>query len=274
MLHLIKDLEKCTIGATDGEIGHVEDFYFDDEAWVIRYLVVRAGAWLGGRNVLVSPYSVGASDWKSTILPVSITKEQVRNSPLIDTERPVSRQHEMSYLGYYGYPYYWGGLGIWGASFYPGMAAGFGYEAVGLNYRNGRTYGVREAPADAEERRENEDPHLRSCNEIAGYHLLATDGDLGHVQGFLVDDKSWSIRYLIVNTSNWWLGHQFLIAPEWIDKVSWAERSVTVNLNRQTVKDSPPYDESIPLDSATEALIYRHYGRPVYWQDDSRREVA
>ena len=121
MLRSMKNLEDYAIRATDGIIGHVKDFYFDDEAWVIRYLVVDTGTWLSSRKVLISPISIGHPDWTDRVLPVSITKEQVKNSPDIDTQKPVSRQHEIQYLGYYGYPYYWGGAGLWGEGIDPSM---------------------------------------------------------------------------------------------------------------------------------------------------------
>jgi len=119
MLSSMEDLEHYAIRATDGAIGQVKDFYFDDEAWVIRYLVVDTGTWLSSRKVLISPIAIGEPNWAEKILPVSITKEQVKNSPDIDTDKPVSRQHERRYLGYYGYPYYWGGGGPWGDEIYP-----------------------------------------------------------------------------------------------------------------------------------------------------------
>src|SRR5664279_428506 len=119
MLRSMNDLEDCVIHATDGSIGQVKDLYFDDKAWVIRYLVVDTGSWLSSRNVLISPIAIGHPNWTEKVLPVSITKEQVKNSPSIDTDKPVSRQHEMRYLGYYGYPLYWGGAGLWGGGMYP-----------------------------------------------------------------------------------------------------------------------------------------------------------
>ena len=111
MLRSMKDLEDYAIRATDGTIGHVKDFHFDDKAWGIRYLVLDTGTWLSSRKVLISPIAIGHPDWAGKILPVSITKEQVKNSPDIDTDKPVSRHNEIRYRGYYGYPFYWGGPG-------------------------------------------------------------------------------------------------------------------------------------------------------------------
>jgi hypothetical protein len=268
MLRSMKDLEDYAIHATDGDIGHVKDFYFDDEAWVIRYLVVETGSWLSPREVLISPIAIGQPDWANRVLPVSITKEQVENSPDIDTDKPVSRQHEMRYLGYYGYPTYWGGAGLWGGGAYPDMmATGYG-ELAALPYPADSTAQETYARAD-EARHQDDDLHLRSCKEVMDYHIDASDGDIGHVEGLLVDEKTWAIRYLVVNTSNWWLGHQVLIAPQWISNVSWAEGTVSVDLTRQGVKDAPPYDSTAQLDRTQEMGIHEHYGRPGYWAVDA-----
>jgi uncharacterized protein YrrD len=258
MLRSVKDLEKCTIGASDGVIGHVEDLFFDDEAWAVRYLVVNTGAWLSNRHVLISPHSIRNWGWEGAVLPVSISREQVKNSPDVDTQKPVSRQYERSYFGYYGYPYYWNGAGLWGEDAYPGIMT----PADGAD------------SAAATRAREHDDRHLRSCNSVTGYDLHAADGAIGHVESFLIDEGSWAIRFLVVNTSNWWLGHQVLIAPEWIDSVSWLHASVTTDLTRQAVQDAPSYEPGESLDGAAEAGIYKHYGRSAYGGGRLNRRVA
>ena len=265
MLRNTKDIENYAIGATDGNVGQVKDFYFDDHAWVIRYLVVDTGSWLSSRKVLISPISIHAPDWTARTLPVAITREQVRNSPDIDTDRPVSRQHEMQYLGYYGYSPYWGGTGLWGAGMYPyGMypgRAGFGWDGAGREKVNDEVARAEQA------RHQDDDPNLRSCNAVIGYHIHATDGEIGHVQGMLIDEDTWAIRYIVVNTSNWWFGHQVLIAPQWIKDVSWPDKRVSVDLTRASVKDAPPYDSTAELNRERESGLYRHYRRPGYWTD-------
>ncbi len=270
MLRSVKDLEDYAIHATDGSIGQVKDFYFDDKAWAVRYLVVDTGTWLSGRKVLISPIAIGQPDWLKKLLPVSITREQVKKSPDIDTDKPVSRQHEVQYLGYYGYPYYWGGAGLWGAGAYPSMMlTGFGgFDSTSPEHRE-----AEEAYARADEARHaDDDLHLRSCNVVKSYHIHATDGDIGHVQGMLLDDETWAIRYIIVDTSNWWLGHQVLIAPQWIRDVSWSAAKVSIDLTRQAVKDAPQYDPAAPLDRSREADIYKHYGRSAYWADEAKHK--
>jgi len=265
MLRDVKDMVGFAIEATDGALGHVKDFYFDDEVWVIRYLVVETGTWLLGRQVLISPYSMGEPNWRADRLPVRLTREQVRASPSIDTDKPVSRQYELNFGGYFGYPNYWGSTGLWGSGFYPWTM----YTGMG----NGRVASERLAEQMPVHRSQhaatvsgNDDPHLRSCEAVIGYHIHARDGEIGHVLGMLVDEKSWAIRYLVINTSNWWLGHVVLVAPEWITAVSWAEGTVGVDLTRQAIKEAPRWDSSLLPDRPQEALVYQHYGRKGYWE--------
>ncbi len=263
MLRNVKELQGFAIHATDGVIGEVDDLYFDDEHWAIRYLVVATGSWLSGRHVLISPLAIGHPDWLGQELPVSLTKAQVERSPDIDTRKPVSRQHEAAYLGYYGYPYYWGGEGLWGMGAYPGSLTAEGRFEEEMKTR--RTSATK-TPDD--------DCHLRSCKAVTGYHIHAKDGDIGHVEDLLVDDHTWAIRYLIVNTSNWWGGHQVLVAPQWIETVSWLDAKVSVHLTRQAVKTAPPYDSAAQLDRQQEQAIYEHYGHPGYWTSQAIRDAA
>ena len=266
MLRSMNDLENYTIGATDGSVGTVTDFYFDDRAWVIRYLVVDTGSWLASRKVLISPIAIHHPNWGHKTLPVSITKEQVRNSPDIDTDKPVSRQNEMQYHSYYGYPYYWGGLGLWGGGMYPYMMypsdADFGVSRAERK-KDEEAYERSEA-----ERRRDDDPNLRSCKAVIGYHIHATDGEIGCVQGLLIDEDTWAIRYVVVNTSNWWLGHLVLIAPQWIKDVRWADERVSVELSRASVKAAPPYDSTAELNRERESDLFLHYGQLGYWSSN------
>ena len=262
MLRHLKDLQGYALRATDGDIGIVKDFYFDDERWVVRYLVVETGTWLASRKVLVSPVSLGTPNHEQRVLPVSITREQVKNSPDIDTEKPVSRQHEKDYLGYYGYPAYWDSVGTWGAGSLPGLLAPeIGVTPSGI----GVLEAERAVAAERATRHRDEDPHLRSCKTVTGYHIKAQDGEIGHVQGWIVDEESWAIRYLVVDTSNWWMGHKVLIAPQWIQEVSWADKLVVANMTRNAIQNAPAWDAALPPDRAQEADIYKHYDRTGYW---------
>ena len=272
MLRSTKELEHYAIGATDGDIGHVNDFYFDDDAWVVRYLVVDTGTWLAGRTVLISPIAIRQPDWIKRSLPVAITKDQVRNSPDVDTDKPVSRQNEGQFLGYYGYLNYWGGAGIWGAGLYPYTMvpgdAGYGVD------RAERERALEAYLRDERARHRNDDPHLRSCKTVTGYHIHASDGEIGHVSGFLVDDETWAIRYLIVDTSNWWVGHKVLIAPRWIESVNWDDQTVSVDLTRESVKTAQPYVPGDVWSPESDIGLYEHYGRTWYGADHRSAQLA
>lgn len=245
-------LDDSTINGTDGEIGHVEDVYFDDEGWVIRYLVVDTGTWLTSRKVLISPHSVTQPLGTTRVIDVSLTRAQVKTSPDIDTHRPVSRQHERDYLGYYGYPTYWGG-GLGPLRAYPVMTS-----AVLPGYAE--RHETREPEANPE------DAHLRSIQHVSGYHVAASDESIGHVDGFVFECESWAIRYLIVDTRNWWPGgRKVLVATHWIDRIDWIERKVHTRLTRKAVKASPEYQEAVALDRQYETRPHDAYGLDGYW---------
>jgi len=263
MLFSMKDLKDYAIGATDGSIGHVKDFLFDDEAWVIRYFVVETGTWLSSRQVLISPIAIDQPNWEKKILSTSITREQVKNSPDIDTHKPVSRQHEISYVRYYGYSDYWSGAGLWGGGMYPyGLVPGYDGNGVGCSGLDDADKAHRRVERA---RHRDDDPHLRSCKAVTGYYIHAMDGEIGHVSDLLVDERTWSIRYLVVDTSNWWVGHKVLISPEWIEEVHWIDQSVSIDLKQQSVKNAPPYESTEQLNRDREINLYRHYNRPGYW---------
>ncbi|HEX2226717.1 MAG TPA: PRC-barrel domain-containing protein [Candidatus Binatia bacterium] len=257
MLYNLTELKGLTMKARDGEIGEVEDFYFDDDKWTIRYLVVDTGTWLPGRRVLISPISVGRADQVNRRVEVDLTRKQIEDSPGVETDKPVSRQYELSYFNYYGYPYYWGGPYAWGPAATPAVMP----VPLGTATRS---------PTSIEEmqRREQEssDPHLHSADEVIGrYYIEANDGDIGHVEEFLIDDESWAIRYMVVDTRNWWPGKKVLVAPQWIERVSWNDSRVYVNLSRANIQGAPEYDRNAPLSRDYESNLHRHYGRSPYW---------
>ncbi len=282
MLRNIEELEKYDVQASDGSIGHARDFFFEDDSWVVRYLVVQTGSWLTDRKVLISPISIGQVEATRKILKVLLTREQVKNSPDIDTDMPVSRQHEVRYLNYYGYPYYWGGGGLWGEGAFPSLMlsdidsregeAAYEQQQIGKSYAHRETdlHGVRANPGHLPRTGEqaspsHDDPHLRSCKSVVGHEIHAIDGLIGHVCGFMVDEDTWAIRYMVVETGHWWSGHKVLIVPDWISSVNWFESTVTVALSRAAVKESPHFESTAELDREQEAGLYKHYDRSGYW---------
>jgi hypothetical protein len=253
MKRSISRLVGCTVRAKDGDLGRVEQFYFDDHKWVIRYMVVDTGRWLHGRQVLISTAALKEPKWKSRVFPVNITKEQVKNSPSIDTDKPVSRQHEAKLHNYYDWPIYW----TTGLEPY----AGIGYPVpTHLPQATKKQDLPLEKPAD---------PNLRSTRQITGYYIQAIDGEIGHVEGFIVDDETWAIRYVVVNTHNWLPGRKVLVFPAWISRVSWDKSKVFVDLSHESVKNSPAFDPSKPVSRGYEERLFDHYGRPKYWEEEA-----
>jgi hypothetical protein len=248
MLLRAKTLQGYKLNSLDGEIGSVKEFYFDDHHWTIRYLVADTGNWLTGRQVLISPYALGGAVLQDHDIAVALTRDQIENSPPLDSDKPVSRQFEQGFYGFYGWPMYWGGPYMWGAD----------------------PYIVRDPHQwkRASQVENTSDPHLRSTHEVTGYHIQASDGEIGHVEDFVIDDNTWAIRYLIINTRNWWPGNSVLISPKWIDRVSWEEGKVFLALSRESVRRSPDFVDASLMTRAYEEGLHRHYRRPGYWEDE------
>ena len=248
MLIKAKTLKGYSLHSLDGEIGKVEEFYFDDRHWTIRYLVANTGNWLTGRQVLISPYALGAIDEKERQIDVALTRKKIEDSPSLTSDKPVSRQFEDNYYGYYGWPGYWGGPYSWGS--YPYL-------------ERDQEKWTRPSHDD-----QAWDPHLRSTHDVSGRNLRATDGEIGHVEDFIIDDETWAIRYFVINTRNWWPGKKVLISPRWIERISWSEANVFVNLTREAIKQSPQYtEESLPTRDF-ETRLHQHYNRPGYWVEE------
>lgn len=236
MLRSLQDLVGFTCEASDGSIGEVEDFYFDDRTWKVRVLVVTAGTWLAGRKVLIPSQVIDDVRWSESRLTTSTTRKHVRNSPDIESMEPVSRQHEVQRYAYYGYP------------------------PEGLTEKT--------AFFDAQvqmHRERGDDLDLQGFRSVLRYHIHASDGEIGHLEGLVVDDATWTIRYLVVNTSDWGLGRSVLVATTWIDDLSWLDATLTVGLTRDAVKHSPVMEEGRSLDRSYEEQLHAHYGRSAYW---------
>lgn len=227
MLHPLHEMVGATIKGIDGDLGTVSEFYFDDTTWKIRYMVAKTGTWLSGRKVLIGLVALGIPDWGSGTFAVNLSCEQVKNSPSIDTEMPVCRQHENDLHDYYKWPTYW--------------ASGYG-GTFGIT-----PYPLLENPMVLEEADQSPpakegDLQLRSTHQVKGYRLHATDGEIGYVTDFIVDEDTWTLAYLIVETGNWFIGDQVLVALKWVKEIQWSDNLVYVNLTRDTVRNSPEFD--------------------------------
>lgn len=250
MLRNASAIHGYAVAASDGRLGTVSDFLFDDASWLVRWLVVDTGTWLSGRKVLLPPSVLGHLDAKKEEFAVRLTKQQVKDSPDIKTDRPVSRQFETYIYDYYGWRPYWGG------GLYMG-AYGFGGGAMAPIPYPGS---MRRAEDIAAAQISDDDPYLRSIEAVTGYHIHANDGEIGHVEDFLVEDADWSIHYLAIDTKNWWPGKKVLISPRSVRDIDWTNNLVNLNADRQKVRDSPAYDPSMPVDRTYENHFHEHYG--------------
>ena len=220
------------LGVTDGEIGSVKDFYFDDQNWVIRYVVADTASWLPGRLVLISPHAFKDFHKDSDCLLVNLSRHQMENSPSIDSHKPVSRQYEEEYYRYYGWPSYWDGSGLWGEGGFPSV------PQPQLILDRQAALGTRSSDGN--------DPHLRSMQSLIGYHIQGDDDEIGHVTDFIMDDQNWSICHLIVETENWFSARQIAIFPNQIDHISYEESKVFVKLTKEAIQAAPEYKVSFP----------------------------
>jgi len=251
MMRSIEEIRGYHIEANDGEVGRVADFLFEDEHWTVLYLVVDTGNWLPGKKVLVSPAAFrGRPDWKSRRFPVSLTREEVENSPDISTDEPVSMERAREGAEYYR----------WSSSLYahPLIPA----SVVEEEARSFQVPGGESERPGEEGRRD-----LRSAAEVSGYAVRARDGDIGEVEDFIVDDDTWRIMYLVVDTRKLLPGKKVLVSRLWINRVDWLKSLVHVDLDRDAVRNGPEYDPSAPVNREYEHVLYDYYGRPKYWEN-------
>jgi hypothetical protein len=251
MLLSAKSLSNHTIEAIDGDIGRVNSFLFDDRNWILRYLVVDTGTWLPGKKVLIPPSVLGKPKGLRKIFPVELTKEQIKNSPDIDADKPVSRQQEIKLHKHYNWKPYW---------IVPYSPVAVPFEAVVEAQK------AREDMKQSEDKTvENEDPHLRRTSEVMGYKIKAEDGQIGHVEDFIVDENDWVLRYMVVDTKNWLPGKKVITSPDWVKEIKWSDSEVVVDVKKDVIKDCPEFDPSAPVNREYEERLYDYYGRPRYW---------
>ncbi|MCZ2155251.1 MAG: PRC-barrel domain-containing protein [Bryobacterales bacterium] len=229
----LRELLKFKVHANDEVFGKISDFYFDDQDWHVRYLVVDTGGWLSGRSVLLSPTVAGVPNWLEQSIPVALSREQIENSPPISSDKPVSRQHEEALSLYYGWPRYWT---LDGAPL-PSLA-GLPVDTMEPLLESSPAEPPNEGDASAGEQA-HANPHLRSLKEVVGYLIAASDGEIGHVEDFLADLDTWRIEKLVVDTRNWLPGKDVVLGIDRVAEVSWEERCVTVSLTKAKIEGSP-----------------------------------
>jgi stress response protein YsnF len=253
MLTKAKTLNGYNLHSLDGKIWNVKEFYFDDHYWAIRYLVADTGDWLTGRQVLISPYALAAVNKKEQYITVDLTKKQIEGSPSLNNDKPVSQQFEETYYRYYRWPMYWGGTSMWGY-----------YPSIERDREKWKKNNQGEKPRDF---------HLRTTDEVNNYNIQAVDGEIGHIEDFVIDDETWAIRYLVINTQNTWQGKKVLVSTRWINRVIRRELGVFINLSCDAVKESPEYTDESLLTRDYETRLHRHYNRRGYWLENAVSKV-
>ncbi|MFC4701131.1 PRC-barrel domain containing protein [Glaciecola siphonariae] len=230
----LNSLLNYDIEALDGDIGFIKDVLFDDQQWAVRYLTVDTKRWMPlSKKVLITPISLQLLNVADEKVHVSLSKEDVQNSPSIETHKPVSRQFEEVMFDFFGYGYYWNGLGLWGDFQNPLDLA-----------QQERLQTQHDAKRDKATPSDEQDPHLRSIDELKHYNLVETDGMQGHVHDFILDTDSWRIKYLVIDTRNWLPGgRKTLLPPEYLESVSWKDQAVFCELNKQQIKQIPEFDQ-------------------------------
>lgn len=248
------------IQAKDGELGDVDDFFFDDDEWATRYLVVETAPWIFGKKVLISVLALGVPDREERRFPVELTRQQVKDSPDIDVHEPVTRRQEIRLHNHYGWMTYWGGIPGNPGSMVLGEPPSTAVQSIideppeplaGEPGPNQEDYG---------------DPNLQSARDVFGYAIEARDGDFGHLVDFLVDE-TWVIRYMIVDTRSWLPGKKVLVPATWVKRISTRGSDFEVDLSRETIRTSPEYNPEAAVDREYERKLYKHYGRPNYWDE-------
>lgn len=254
MIRSLDDLKGYHFEAKDGELGRVRDFYFDDQNWTVRYLVLETGKWLPGRNVLIAPQAIDSTDRKERRIHLDLSYDQVKKSPPLATDLPVSRQHEQELHDHYSWSPYW----------FAGPSALEVAMPIPASARKTQTEGREKV---------DHDPHLRSVDDVCGYGVEATDGSIGEVRDFACDEDDWTVRYLLIDTRKWLPGRPVLVAPEWVRAIDWRKRQLTVDLTRDQLESSPLIDTDRPIGRDDEEKLYAAQDRPRYWRQEKKSEA-
>lgn len=262
MLFAITGLLGCPVRTEDGDAGTVKDYLFDDRNWRIRWMVVDTGAWLPGRKILIHPSAIEplvippstgglgmGPGVDRPVVSVALTQNEIKASPDASEDEPVTQQMEDRLYDHYSRD------PIWGATIFGTNAISPPISAPPL-VADPRRHGKIETgphPGDG-------DSHLRSAASVKGYHVEATNGEIGHVENFLIDDADWSVRYLLIATRNWWPGKHVQLAPNTVEAFDWMRKHIALNVTREQVQSSPEWDPAAMTMILGDGAQRRHNG--------------
>ncbi|MBV8793346.1 MAG: PRC-barrel domain containing protein [Hyphomicrobiales bacterium] len=262
MLFAVSGLMGCAVHASDGAVGAVKDFLFDDRTWKIRWMTVDARDWLPGQRVFIHPSAIVPltlppkpklpmmSPGEALTLTLNLTRSQIEAGPHARVDDSVTRDMEALLYDHYGWDPYWGSS-YFGPSLLPNAEA----EIVGDAAR--RAAEAENPPLDGAD-------HLHSAADFNGYYVHAEDGDIGHVENLLADDANWDIRYLVIATRNWWPGKVVQLSPYAVKDIDWFAEHVNMNVTRDQVRSAPAWDPLAMAEEVSEDDLHRHFGWPGY----------
>ncbi len=249
MKHRLKDITGLTIETTDGTKGKIKDFLFDEDKWIVRYIEADFGGFFKDKRILL-PINVFIDHlWDSKHISINIAKEDIDKSPSPEDKPTVSREYEKELMKHYGYASYWS------PGYIPPTHTGLYYPARPMNVP---TKEISEEKISEEKL----DTKLRSFNEVKGYHILATDGHLGHLEDMIVDDADWQMIYVIIDTSNWlpW-SKKVILLINWLDEISFETHEVSINVHTDVIKDAPEFNTDKSVEESFEKALLDYYER-------------
>jgi len=226
-LHSIKRLYGRRLGALDDKIGHVEDCYFDDKNWAVRYFVADTDWWNFPRRVLLSPHAFGPIPEHGTALPVHLTREQIKRSPSLKMEGPVTRDFETDYYSYYDWPFYWQGGWLWGPS-----------DSPTRKQPMTNTAGCQTStpPGPCAHQPVDANASLRSARAAFGLPVYSGADSVARVADFLMDEKNWRIRYLVLDAGHWYARKEVLISTRKVLSIDWDRSRVEITPTREAIE--------------------------------------
>jgi hypothetical protein len=263
MLRSLRDLLRYDVDASDGACGTVRDFYFDDAAWCVRYLVIDTHKWLPGETILLSPACIRELHADSHRIAFELSRHDIEQRPHVPVELPIPREDEKRLSDYYQWPVYWsaspgrppmpaatGQAGIQPTGPMTGATAG-GLPPTGPRPRPTGASGAG-GPAAT----------LRSFATFEGMTVQATDDVIGRLHDLIVDSECWEVRYGVVETGGVLHHRTVLLALGWVQHIDWTGRTLAVDLTAGQVEGSPEFDPAEPVNRDDERRLYDYYGRP------------
>jgi hypothetical protein len=226
MLQNLKPLYGRKLGAADGDVGRVKDFYLDDRSWVVRYLEADADSWLPSRRLLFTLQafgfrSFGISPDEPAVLRVGLNRKKVEDSPFIEGAGAPTREDEEAYYAYYGLQAYWRPANVKGAPAFPARVLPSG--RVGMP----------------------EASHLHPTKAMTGYQVCATDGPVGRVLDLRIDKKTWGLMEIVVETGAWYASKKIVICPASVARIDHAVHGIFVNLARRDIRHTMRNDVAV-----------------------------